>query len=83
MLKGRRREKCRSKQEEAGWDPGQPEREGKGVGTAGHGAGLAALGKGALGRRGEGRPHTRHCLDAAIDTAWNTQARAVAQLKGS
>ena len=49
-------------------DPGQPER-GRGVGNTGRGAGPAALGKGASGRparRGRGRPHTRHCLDAAI-----------------
>ena len=46
--------------------PWAARKKGRGVGTAGHGAGPAALGKGALGRRGRGRPHTRHCLDAAI-----------------
>lgn len=51
---------------EAGRGPWAARKKGRGVGTAGHGAGPAALGKGALGRRGRGRPHTRHCLDAAI-----------------
>lgn len=61
----------RSEQEggRSGWGGWGAAREGMGVGNGGRGAGQYCLGKGASGRpgrRGRGRPHTRHCLDAAI-----------------
>ena len=55
-----------SEQEEGRTGTLGSQKEGKGCGNRRAWAESAALGKGALGRRGRGRPHTRHCLDAAI-----------------
>lgn len=59
-------------------------REGKGYGKQRAWGRATGLGKepGEACEPGRGRPHTRHCLDAAIIVSSNTQALP-AQLKGS